>query len=388
MVMTNFVNVASSVAIKDVFYDLSPDEQMLVQNGYIPQLNGAGSSLLGQGNTAKVYGVLDKNKHLAAKVSTNRNDITSIYKLYQIKQILKSNPKTADLAKHIMDVDKFFDIEVEEGGKKIKKHVAIIELLDNPPEEISKFFAYSNKIKPLPESQRQGQYRHTVEEMKSSITSHFKKARLAYSENSTGVFKHIEKFLTKTGDNFDKEQLMQASKEINAEVTDYLIRIETKTSSDIKSLIDAFKGTAIPVEDILKTKLLRPVQNEFINKPVPEFFDNIFYVESTTLVKKVIAILQRYNFEKISKDIKYLLEPLIAISLEIFLTGISISYKSAIETLDYFEHVEEVSSIIKLLKYLKDNNMVGFNDLHHYNIMVRDDGTIILSDPGSFVFFE
>lgn len=388
MVMNNFINIASSVAIQDLYYKLSPDEKMLYDKNFYPQVNLEGSSLLGEGQTAKVYKVLSKGKPAAAKVSTDRKDTTSIYNLYQIKKILQQDPENSELAKHIMEFYQFFDADVIEDGKNIKKHVAITELLDNPPAKISSFFAYSNKIKILPESQRKSQYRHSVDEMMSSINEHFEKAKLAYNQNSIGVFKDLQNFLSYKQIDFDKDKLLLASKEINKAVTMYLNDIQERTSRDIESIKKSFEGTAIPSEEVIKSKLLKPIENKFINKDVPEFFNNIFYVESDWLVDKMISILQKYDFKEISKEIDTLLEPLLMKSLEIFLTGINISYKSSIETLDYFAHVEEVSSIIKLLKYLKDNNLVGFSDLHHYNIMVRDDGTIILSDPGSFVFFN
>lgn len=387
MILANFVK--NSSLVNEDIYHLQPDEKILIENNIPPKINPkTKTSLLGEGKSAKVYEVIFDGKPAAAKISKNKNDISSIYKLFSIKKKLQSNNATKDLAKHIMDFYGSYQGSIVENGENVTKYVAIIELLKSPVEDITKYFAYSNLVKTLPKDVRINRYFYTVEDLLESIKQHFNKARVAYEEQSLGVFNDLLNYCLKNNLSCDRVYLKAASKEINLLITEYLNKIEEKTFSKIENLKNQIKDTGLSIEDVVKSNLLHPIESKFINKTAPKFFDDMFYDESTFLVNKIIDVLIKYNFEILSKDISNLLEPLIMKSLEIFLTGINLSYKSKIQTLKYFEHVKELSSFARLLDYLVENNLADYDDLHHYNVMIRNDGTIVLSDPGSFEFYE
>lgn len=385
MLLANFVRNASLV--DEDIYHLSPDEKILIENNIIPQIDpNTKTSLIGEGKTAKVYKVLYDGKTLAAKVSKNRNDIASIYKLASIKKDLVSNDETKDLSKHIMDFYGSFQGDVVEDGSKVTKYVALTELLTTMGEDLSVYFAYSNLVKTLPEDQRKQQYLSTVEDLLKSIKNHFNKTKQAYSVESVGVFQDLKKYCNSNNLNCDLSKLKEASIEINQAVTVYLNIIENKTFAKIEDLKRQVEGTAIPLEQMIKSNLLHIIESKFINRPAPKFFNDIFYDESDKLVNQIIDILIKYNFNDLAKNISDLLEPLIMKSLEIFLTGINLSYRSKINTLKYFEHIKELSSFVRLLDYLVENNLAKYEDIHHYNVMIRDGDTLVLSDPGAFEF--
>lgn len=385
MILANFVR--NSALVDEDIYHLSPDEKILIENNIIPQVNPAiKTSLLGEGKTAKVYKVLFDGNLAAAKVSKVKSDITAVYKLYLIKKKLQQNSETKDLAKHIMEFYGSYQGDVVEKGEKVTKYIAVTELLETPGEDISTYFAYSNLVKTLPEDVRITRYFSTVEDIFNSIKKHFNKAKIAYQAESTGVYYDLIKYCYNKNIDCNKDNLKQASQEINLLVTEYLNKIENKTFTKIESLKESIKGTALPLEMVIKTNLLHPIESKFINRTVPKFFEDVFYDESASLVNQIINVLIKYNFQDLAKDISNLLEPLIMKSLEIFLTGINLSYKSKIQTLRYFEHVKELSSFVRLLNYLVDNNLANYDDIHHFNVMIRNDGTLVLSDPGSFEF--
>lgn len=321
---------------------LTDDEHLLLQNDIIPlrfgnttsqklvskQVKPQDSSFLGMGEYSAVYDCVYKGQHCAAKITRSNQDLQAIIKLAKLKE------KLGPLGKHILNIKKIIYLD--------RKYIILVEYLKPTNIHLKNLFEEGwDRTTPSTVNQLQQRLKTLLQpKILSKIIKDLVVGQTFNEEH--GKIK------------FDLVLLDKVSNIILEFIEKNYLEVfqNSKTEQDLTINYQDFEfNLSVKVKNFIMD------YNKNYNKNFHESFINRLTNLIMLKLKKNIFNVLKGNFPNSTTEF----------------------YSKSIM------FMPEVRSLIKCLIKLKEFG-ISFSDLHYNNIMERNDGTLVISDPGLFYF--
>lgn len=361
-----------------------PNEQLLLKYNIVPiQRGDKDTSFLGEGVYSSAYEVLYDNKRRVAKITKSKQDISVLNTFNFI-----SNHVPKEVAQHFLNV--FDIIQDKESGY----YIAIVE--------------YLQPLDSTTRSEFWGYYSGNIEKSMKYMPDKWKALTSDTNLNdliSKGLKETIQKLNIKNKDTFfnalfslkEWKGLLQAfkdqldvqinnakeilndyleikSKQKPLQLKQYRNQISDEEEDELNSLNEKLNDIGNPFQHVNRTQSYVYRNNQQL---IEELYNNFVQLIAN---KGWQEKLDKRQFDKlVLKIFDNIVDYLVG---RIFPKGHDDQYE---KELVKGTQNKQIASIMNALNYLKKKN-IKWADLHDENLMQRNDGTIVISDPGLFEF--